>query len=154
VPDCAAVRRLASRGSAVAAVVRDDPLLTLPVPAGAQSLRVALPRRDRYSFWLAGSTRDRVDVIVDGRSVGGADGQLNNRGQYVELARAKLPAGSHTVGLRFERNRLRPGTGGPDYGFGPLVIAPTDSRRRLVVVPSAQAGRLCRRKLDWVEAVG
>ena len=154
VPDCAAVRRLASRGQAVAAASRDDPVLTLPVPARGQSVTVVLPRRARYSFWLAGSTRDRVDVLVDGRSVGGADGQLNNEGQYVELARARIGSGSHTVALRFERNRLLPGTGGPQYGYGPLVVAPTNPQRPLIVLPATQAGRLCGRTLDWVEALG
>ena len=154
VPSCAAVTRLARLGSSIAGVVRDDPVLTVPVPATGRMVPVTVSRRGRYSIWLAGSTRRRIDVLVDGRTIGGADGQLNNEGQYVELARADLSPGTHLIKLRSGRQALRPGTGGPDYGSGPLVVSLTDPPRTVTVLPSTQAPRLCGRPLDWVEALG
>jgi hypothetical protein len=145
---------LAARGPRVAAVSRDEPVVTLPVPAAGRTVSFVVPRRDRYSFWLAGSTRRRVDVIVDGRPIGGADGQLNNRGQYVELARAVLGTGTHVLELRLEPDRFRPGASGPDYGSGPLVVALSEPPRAVAVLASAEATLLCGRRLDWVETLG
>jgi hypothetical protein len=151
IPSCAAVLRLVARGSSVAAVVRNDPVLTATASGPAT---FAIPRRGRYSIWLAGSTRRRIDVLVDGRRIGGADAQLNNEGQYVELVRVELDAGRHTIELRTLRQLLRPGTGGPEYGSGPLVVSLTDPPRRVTVLPSSDASRLCGQTLDWVEALG
>jgi hypothetical protein len=153
VPSCEAVRRLAVRGSSVAAVVRDDPVVAVREPALGQAVRVTVPSGGRYSIWLAGSTRRRIDVLVDGQPVGGTDGQLNNEGQYVELARAELRPGTHTIVLRSSRQELRPGTGGPEYGSGPLVVSLTDPPREVTVLPSRDAGLLCGRTLDWVESL-
>lgn len=154
VPDCADVERLAARGTSVAAVLRDESVLVLPVAAGGQPLPFTLARRGRYSLWLRGSSRREIGVIVDGRRIGGADPQLNNPGQYIGLGGAVLSRGAHTVKLDVESSRLRPGSGGPDYGEGALVIAPTAPDRMLVVLPAAQARSLCGRTLDWVEALG
>jgi len=150
---CAAVRRLAAEGPRVAAVARDQPVAVVPVPRDRADVVIFVPRDGRYSVWLGGSTRDRVGVLVDGRSVGGAAPQLNNLGQYVELATTDLAAGRHTLRLHFEPHRLRPGTGGADYGSGPLVVAPTEPARTVKVLSSERARRLCGRELDWVEAL-
>ena len=113
-----------------------------------------VPRRDRYAIWLAGSTRAHVDVLVDGRRIGGAGYHLNNQGQFVELADATLVPGAHTLELRFVRPRLRPGADGPDYGSGPLVVSVASPRRAVTVIPPARASSLCGLTLDWVEAIG
>ena len=154
VPVCARVVQLAGRGASIAAVVRDDPVLVLPVPAPGQKVPFTLQRGDRYSIWLAGSTRDDVDVLVDGLRIGGAGYHLNNQGQFVELAEAAIGPGAHTLELRFARPRLRPGVDGPDYGVGPLVVSVAVPPRAVSVFPSARASSLCGRTLDWVEAVG
>jgi hypothetical protein len=125
----------------------------VPEPASGHVVTIAIRSRGRYSVWLAGSTRRRIDVLVDGHPIGGADGQLNNEGQYVELARAELEPGLHTIELRASRQSLRPGTGGPDYGSGPLVVSLTHPPRTVTVLPSSDAGLLCGRPLDWVEAL-
>ena len=83
----------------------DDPVLVVPVPVAGQSVPLTVPRRDRYAIWLAGSTRAHVDVLVDGRRIGGAGYHLNNLGQFVELADAVLVPGAHTLELRFVRPR-------------------------------------------------
>jgi hypothetical protein len=153
VPSCARVLQVARRGSSVAAVTRDDPVLPIATPAPGQRVTFTVPRRGRYSFWLGGSTRARIDVVVDGKTVGGADGQLNNAGQYVELAQTELGSGTHVVELRRERQRLRPGTSGPDYGSGPLVVSLSNPPRTLTILPSTRASLLCGRSLDWIEAL-
>jgi hypothetical protein len=153
VPACGAVRRLATRGQRVAFVERRDPVRVFPVPARGQAIAVALPQRAQYSVWLGGSIRDRVGVFVDGRRVGRAGPQLNNLGQYVELAQTVLDRGTHTVELRRSHRRLRPGSSGPDYGSGPLVVSLTNPPRMVSTLAAEQAGRLCGRTLDWVEAL-
>jgi hypothetical protein len=141
VPSCAAVRRLALDGTLVGAEDSDD----LQVLVGTKSpFVVRLP--GLHSIWLEGSTRRTVDVTVDGRRVGSAAPQLNNEGQYVELARVSLRPGRHRVKLTFERDPLTPGSGGADYGHGRVVVALTAPHRALV------RGPLCGRRLDWVEA--
>ena len=152
-PACDDVLRLARRGSAVAAVSRDDPVHVLSVPAPGQTVGVALSNGGRYSIWLAGSTREHIDVIVDGRRVGGTRPHLNNLGQFIELASVELARGMHALELRLGRKRLEPGTGGLKYGIGPLVIAAAEPPRRLEVVPAGDARRVCGRTLDWVEAL-
>ena len=153
VPACARVLQLALRGSSVAAVVRSDPVLVVPVPVAGQSVPLMVPRRDRYAIWLAGSTRAHVDVLVDGRRIGGAGYHLNNLGQFVELADAVLVPGAHTLELRFVRPRARPGVDGPDYASGPLVVSVAAPRRAVTVIPPARASSLCGPALDWVEAI-
>ena len=39
------------------------------------------------------------------------------------------------------------------YPIGPLVLSPEDDRQRIETIPSTQAGSLCGRSLDWIEAV-
>jgi hypothetical protein len=140
VPSCAAVHRLAREGTLVAAQDDDDLHVldgtTSPFVTGSPSL---------HSIWLEGSTRRTVDVTVDGRRVGSAAPQLNNEGQYVELARVHLRPGPHMLEVSFEQDPLTPGSGGADYGHGPVVVALTAPRRALV------HGPVCGRRLDWVE---
>jgi len=152
--ECAAVARIAALGPRVAATLRPDPVLTFPLPAGGSAVSFVLPRPGRYSIWVGGSTRERIATVVDGRIVATADPQLDNDGQYVELAQVVLSAGRHSLALRRERAWWRPGEDAPDYGTGPLAISATDPRRQLVVLPRSRASELCGRSLDWVEALG
>jgi hypothetical protein len=124
-----------------------------PVPARGQAVSVSLGRRARYSIWLGGSIRDRVAVIVDGRRVGEGGPQLNNLGQFVELATTVLDRGTHRLELRTSHSRLRPGSGGPDYGSGPLVVSLTNPPSTVTTLSSERAPSLCGRTLDWVEAL-
>ena len=153
VASCPAVRRLAELGTSLAAVPRDDPVLALPVPAEGTAVRVTVPRRARYAIWLGGSTRRHIDVTVDGREVGGADPELNNLGQYVELAQAELSRGQHSIALQARHSPFRPGTSGEQYGVGPLVVSLARPPTAVTVVPSADASALCGRRLDWIEAL-
>jgi hypothetical protein len=153
VPRCTAVRSLASSGRTLAVVERDEPLfpLALPPPGEAASLDVA--RRGTYSIWLGGSTRVHAEALVDGRRAGGLRHQLNTAGQYSLLATVALAEGRHEVEVRFARDVLRPGSGGPPAAAGPIVIAPAKQSRSVSTLPAGRAEGVCDRVLDWVEAL-
>jgi hypothetical protein len=94
-------------------------------PTGSGKLRtsIRLSRGGCHSVWVGGSFRNRLSALVDGRHVGTRIGQLNNAGQYTSLGAIKLSAGAHVIELRYSSRVFAPGSGGPEYGFGPLVIA-------------------------------
>jgi hypothetical protein len=148
-PACADVLRLASAGSTVSAVPREGVFVAAVPPSGA--VRVRLTRRDRYSVWLLGSVYGRVDALVDGRRIGSVRHHLNNDGQWIELGRVVLGPGTHQVRVRFERESLRPGSGGTRLRSGPLAVAPTEPALRVTSRSETDAGRLCGRSLDWLE---
>jgi hypothetical protein len=149
VPACSSVRRVARAGTEVVGAERDGDVDVLP--SGATAFTVRTP--GLHSIWLAGSTRRTSEVYVDGRRVGTAAPQLNNEGQYIELARVSLSPGTHTFGVRFERDSLTPGSDGANYGYGPAVVSRTFPERALVRLPASQAARLCGHRLDWVESL-
>jgi hypothetical protein len=96
----------------------------LPVRRGPIAVKVARP--GRYELWVGGSFRGRVSTLVDGRKIGSARHQLSAEGQYVPLGELMLEGGPHTVELRQTSSRLSPGSGGPAWPIGPLVLAPAD----------------------------
>ena len=161
VPPCDEVLRLAraaGSGGRLAAVER-------PAVVVAQASRstgdaetveasVDVPAAGRYGIWLGGSFRDALEVSVDGRRASSLRHQLNNQGQYTPLGEASLSAGRHTVTLRFSGADLRPGSGGPPFGIGPLVLSTATADSPVTVVTPANARSLCGRRLDWVEAQG
>jgi hypothetical protein len=140
-PHCAASRTLARLGSSRLASSRPvvlglgqlDHPPTWPVAAGGQVLyptgpgviraRIRLASTGRYSVWVGGSFHNRLAAVIDGRVVGARTDQLNNSGQYTSLGSATLVAGVHVVELRYSSNVLAPGSGGPEYGLGPLVLS-------------------------------
>jgi hypothetical protein len=87
-----------------------------------------LPATGRYSVWVGGSFRNRLAALVDGREIGAQTDQLNNSGQYTQLGNETLAAGVHDVELRYSRSVFAPGSGGPEYGFGPLVVIRAEAR--------------------------
>ena len=113
----------------------------------------AVPATGRYSLWLAGSRRAGADVFMDGQRIAGAPAHFDNAAEYSELGRVTLGPGVHTVRVQFDRSRLEPGTGGPEYGLGPLVVTSASQQRDVTTVEARQAERLCGRTLDWVEAL-
>jgi hypothetical protein len=176
VPKCADVRRLgavaAQAGGRLVAAERPQPQLadlgeserpedwvagpggTL-IPTGTGSLRrtFSVPHGGRYGFWVGGSFRDRVSLLVDGRPVGSARHQLQSAAQSTPLGSARLASGTHMVELRDDGPGLRPGSRGDSFVLGPLAIGVPAADARLVTVAPAAAGALCGRSLDWVEAV-
>jgi hypothetical protein len=96
----------------------------LPVRRGPVDVVVA--RRGRYELWVGGSFRGRLVTLVDGRRIGSAQHQLSSEGQYVPLGEVTLDPGAHTVELRQTSSWLDPGSGGPAWPIGPLVLSATD----------------------------
>jgi hypothetical protein len=179
-PDCAAVRRLAATARrSVAQLVAAPrsrsvvwlPSQAAPLPAGwgadagdPQTLLAFRPGAVRgtlrvaaageYAIWLASSLGAEVTVSVDGRDVGRARNAINPRGQYVAFGRVRLSAGAHGVVLRRGAPGLRPGTEGGSRFVGPFVLEPAGAADGpLLTVAPARAPMLCRRSLDWVDAV-
>ena len=151
--DCADVRRIARGARTIAAVARTSPIAVLPTrPSGVEEA-FAVPEAGRYSLWLAGSRRAGADVFMDGQRIASTPAHFDNAAQYSELGTATLGPGVHTVRVEFDRSRLEPGTGGPEYGLGALVVTSADQQRDVTTVEARQAAGLCGRTLDWVEAL-
>jgi hypothetical protein len=174
-PTCREVLRLArlARGGFVAAVPRPPALVldvsasTYPpaweaysgyqnvvVPHGSGTLEggVSAPATGRYGIWLGGSFRGRVEVVVDGVAVGAARQRLEHLGQYTPLGVLELRAGAHRVALRYTAGGLRPGSGGPPFPLGPLVLSRMTTDLPVTYVRPAEARSLCGKRLDWIEA--
>ena len=159
-PDCAAVERLAAvagpGGSLAAATQLEPTVVPVSVPARGQvRLPIDTPEAP-VDLWIGGSLRRTLVVTVDGDEVARIRHQLEPAGQYIPLARIRPGAGRHTVGLRLEDSRLRPGGGGPASPLGPLVLRPDGGKADpapVLTLPAARARELCRGPLDWIEAI-
>ncbi len=126
----------------------------IPREAGTASATVDLPQTSRWTIWLGGSVRGRMEVRVDGEEVGSARAFLNNKGLYVPLGSAELPAGRHTVEIAYSGADLHPGSGGSEAPIGPLILQAGQPEREPVrLVPASQSDRLCGRPADWIQAV-
>ena len=154
IPACADVLQLAALAgpSGLLASVARDPVIavdltTIPLPAGWQAegdgrvvpganggrleTDVRVPAAGRYHLWLGGSFRDRMRLLVDGEPVGDQRHWLNNAGQYTPLGDVVLARGVHRLTLDYEGSDLHPGSGGAQFGFGPLVLSREDDKPRL-----------------------
>ena len=176
VPPCSEVLRLAGLAGPsgrlaapprVPAVVVD--LGRAPLPAGWVSdagghvypakgggtiaERFTVPRTGRYGLWLGGSFRSRLRLYIDGRLVADARDRLIGAG-YEPLGESALRAGGHRLVLRYDGADLHPGSGGFQFGLGPLILSRGPEDFPVVYVPSAAARTLCGRNLDWIEALG
>jgi hypothetical protein len=154
VPSCPAVERLAAGASLVLAAPADDPVAVEQPPLEGRRLAFEIRRGGRYALWLGGSRRDGAVLLVDGRIVARGGPHLETAGQLTELGTVVLLPGQHAAEVRFDPSRFRPGARGPDFGSGPLVVAPASRRRALLVRAPAAARSLCGRTLDWLEARG
>jgi hypothetical protein len=107
-----------------------------------------------YGVWVGGTFRAQTDVSLDGALIGGARSQTNWPNTYVELGRAVLQKGRHSLELVYRGPDLRPGSGGvPEFGLGPIAIGIGTAERPVTYVGAANARSLCGRRLDWVEAL-
>jgi hypothetical protein len=126
----------------------------VPHGVGSAVVRVAVKRADRYGFYLQGNVRNRLTLVVDGRAVGSVEGQLNPAKQFLYFGDLDLEGGMHEVVLVLEGHKLAPGSGGPPEPIGPLVFSPVGNQDPPVrILPSSDAGSLCGRSLDWLEAM-
>ena len=130
-----------------------SPGVVVPTGSGTLAVGVSVPTTAVYRLWLGGLFRKRVTITVDGRPAGSNEHHLNNSGQYTPFGTVPLTAGSHFVIIRYDGSDLSPGSGGSQFGMGPLVIAVDPPDDAVSFVDPAQARSLCGTSLDWVEAV-
>ena len=161
VPRCAVVHRLAALGGTLVTATRPQSIpLTYPGPSQSVAVRVRVPAAGRYTAWLGGDWFGDATVAADGRGFGSKRGDLNWPDNYTDLGSTQLSAGEHVITFSNATGGWRPGSApapasGPyaAYPIGPLVLSPEDDRQRIETIPSSQAGSLCGRSLDWIEAV-
>jgi len=126
----------------------------VPHGAGAAGVEVSVSRHGRYGFYLQGSVRNRMTLLVDGREIGSVAKQLNAAKQFLYFGASALDKGAHEAVLVYEGQTLGPGSGGPPEPVGPLVLSPARNEDpTLRRATTAQAAKLCGKRLDWVEAV-
>jgi hypothetical protein len=125
----------------------------LPNTSGTLSTTIRLPRRGVFGFWLGGSFRDRLRLIVDGRTIGTATDQLEETSQLTPFGTVVLHAGEHLVELRYGGSGWRPGMAGAPFLLGPLVVGVPATESQLLRVRPGSAASLCGRPLDWIEVV-
>jgi hypothetical protein len=175
VPSCADVFRLAREAGSggLLAAVRRPPVVTLDlaqashpaewsagrgalVPTGAGTIEasVEVPKGGRYGVWLEGSFRDRLEASMDGRRIFAGRNQLDHFGQYTLLSEVELARGAHRIALRYSGPDLHPGSGGPQFQMGPIVLSTTTADLPVMYVRPVDARTLCGKSLDWVEALG
>jgi hypothetical protein len=177
VAPCAAVRDLAAKAGTVhlAAAVRPVPVVVpvgqlsppegwivggegsfaTPESPGTAEGAFAVPTAGSYGVWLGGSSRGDIEITVDGKPAGSGGPVLDHAGEYRQLGTVRLDPGPHTVALTYsDASSLAPGAGDDAFPIGPLVLSQaTAADAKVEVVATAEAESLCRRPLDWVEAL-
>jgi hypothetical protein len=178
-PACARVRALGRRAAAaggrlavahapraarvdLAAAASGSQGQTQPVPGmlgtvypGSEArfdANITVRRPGRHLVYVRGAFRRELELSVDGRRVATRRHRLSHSGHYEPLGEVDLAQGSHRLEARYRPAELAPGSGGAPLPLGPLyVVEPADPR--VDVVPPARAGRLCGKRLDWIESV-
>ena len=178
VPPCNEVQRLATlaaaSGGRLATVIRPpatvvdlsltphpstwttgsgDPSVVYPYGPGMLTAVVRVPTAGLYGVYLGGSWRRRLEVSVDGRRVTTMRHQLNHPGAYTPLGALQPEARRARVRLDYTSANLWPGSGGTPFGLGPLILSRTTQELPVNYVDPADAGSLCGRSLDWIEAL-
>jgi hypothetical protein len=169
---CGQLRRLASRGSTVAAVPRENPVLVdlttarlpegwltetgvRPVSDATVKLPVTVPSAGDWRVWVGGGDLGELEVSVDDEPLGSVRHQLDASAGWMRFGELALDAGAHEIELRASRSWWRPGRGAAE---AQLVLGPLALTRRtedtVERVPSTDVDRLCDgRTYDWVEAL-
>jgi hypothetical protein len=131
-----------------------DPGTVYPNASGTARGGFTVPGGGRLGVWLGGSFRGRATLSIDGREVGSARHVIDHPGGFTGLGRASMQPGRHRLALRYEEGGLSPGSGGTAFGFGPVVISrATAAAAQVDYLDPAEARALCRRDLDWIEAL-
>jgi hypothetical protein len=131
-----------------------SPDVVYPSRSGTLTASVSVPSTGRYGLWLGGSFRRRLEISVDGRSLATERHRLDLPGVYTPLGEVELGGGLHQVVLHYSAANLRPGSGGPPFPLGPLVLSRHTDELPVSYVQPSNARSLCGKSLDWVEAVG
>jgi hypothetical protein len=132
-----------------------DPGVLFPLDPGTMTIPVRTSQ-GRYGFWIGSAFRRRLELFVDGRRIGKRTHELQLYRQFVPMGDASLTTGNHVIVLRYGGAALRPGTGTGNqaFPFGPLSFSESTAERAVSYLRPSSARKLCREKLDWVEALG
>ena len=125
-------------------------MVVTPTP-GTAAAQVLVKAPGRFRAWVAGSFTRPIEVFVDGRRVGAAEG-VNNLGQWLPAGTITLEPGRHRLALLRGGGDLTPGDGYSGE-LGPLVLEPLERPTSLVDLRPRDAGKLCGRPWDWIELV-
>lgn len=125
-----------------------------PETSGTATVPFTLTSGGRTVVWVGGAFRGRLEVSLDGRSLGSRRHELAHGGQYVAFGQTNLAPGRHRLTLRYDDGGLHPGSAGGGFPIGPVVLAAPATERPVELIDPVQAGSLCGQRLDWVEALG
>ncbi len=129
---------------------RERPGLMLLDSAGSASGEVTV-KGGRYRVWLEGSFGRPVELRVDGRPIGDAQA-MNTPGGWLPVGtELTLTPGRHRVEVRRGSAGPAPGDGARSSLGGVAFVAPGEPE--LIPFKIADAGQLCGRQWDWVQAV-
>lgn len=123
----------------------------VPTGAGTATGTVQTPAPGEYAVWLGGSFGRAVHLSIDGHGVGNVHDQLNNIGQFIQLASVHLAAGTHTLQFTLPRGDLRPGSGAQNVSLSSVVLAAPRDATSVVALTAEQA---CTGSFDWIEVLG
>lgn len=124
---------------------------------GTLTARFTVPFSGRWELSLRGQLMPAIAVTVDGRQAGTVAGELSGNSLISSPAppfALFLRAGAHSLGI----SRPAPGLGPGDRGSAVLTGAQLSPAAQpaggvLVALPARAWRRLCRRPLQWVEAL-
>jgi len=130
-----------------------------PVVDGDASVGVQLPAGGRWRAWVQASVLGALEIVVDGHSLGTLRHETSHAGQWLRFGAAQLPAGAHTVVLRYRRGPIwRGGRGAADgqLPLGAVALTPEEAERDVPVTRVAPKDyrQLCGQSLDWIEVLG
>jgi hypothetical protein len=105
----------------------------------------------RYQPWLEGSFGRALELRIDGRKVGSAEG-INTPGGWLRAGgEIRLAPGRHDVEVRWPSPGLAPGDGARSSLGAVALVAPGEVE--LERVAPQEADRLCGRQWDWIDLV-
>ena len=110
-------------------------------------------RGGRHDVWVRGTSGRELELSVDGRRIGVAQG-VNTPGQWLWAATVELDGGLHDVRMLRGGGDLSPGDGYVGE-LGPIAFVPAPAESRLVEADPADAERtFCSGDdWDWLERV-
>lgn len=111
----------------------------------------------RFTLWLRGEVMPSTYVRIDGRLLGTVAGAIAGAGDSpntIGPIPVRLSAGEHTLEIERSGFSLSPGNGARTY-LDRVFLTPDGAggQQRLLSVPAAHWRSLCRKRLEWVEAV-
>jgi len=127
----------------------DLPGTVRPVNPATARAELEFPSSGRWRIWVFGTTGRPIQVRVDGREAGEAQG-VNNPGEWLGAGDAEIEAGRRTVEIVRPTGSPKPGDGFVGR-LGPVVFQRVQPQELEWVDPDRAAAQLCGRRFDWLE---